>query len=64
MHSCGTGMVYILQKLMITPCACAQQGLSDRFVSRLSVCLSVDTKISSLSSEGLVEGLVSEFRKH
>ena len=38
----------------ITLCACAQQGLSDRFVSRLSM----ETNISSLSSEGLVEGLV------
>ena len=33
-------------------CAYPQQGLSDRFVSRLSVC---GHKISSLNSEGLVE---------
>ena len=41
---------------LIAPCACAQQGLSDPFVSRLSV----DPKISSLSSEGLVEDLVRD----
>ena len=43
---------------LITLCTCTQQGLSDDCV--LSVCLSVDTKISSLSSEGLVEGLVQD----
>ena len=39
---------------IITPCACAQQGQSDRFV-HLSAC---PWSSWSFSNEGLVEGLV------
>ena len=51
-----TWLIIHVHQLIVTLCACAQQGLSDRFVSSLSV----DTKISSLSTEGLVEGLVQD----
>ena len=54
LYSCNACTQY---SLIPRPCTCAQQGLSDQFVS---VHLSVDTKISSLSCEGLVESLVRD----